>query len=95
MQSRRTRPSSIQPTSYSDSDSEGQSQLLAVYQAMPQLVDHLNAMKAHAARREAENKILTSSTVDSQSAQSTQLQLLTSGGLKAAASAIQCHLLTY
>jgi hypothetical protein len=51
---------------------------------MPQLVDHLKAMNAHAARREAADEVLASSIakisqrVDTQS---TQLQLLTSGGL--------------
>jgi hypothetical protein len=72
-------------------DSESQSQWQVLHQAMPQLVDHLKAMNAHAAEREAENRALAgsiaemrqlvSSVVDTQAAQSTQLQMLTSGGL--------------
>ena len=57
------------------------SRLSLLYQAMPLLVDHLKAAEARNEQRASEAKALLDRVAESQQAQATQLQLLTSGSL--------------
>jgi len=65
----------------SQQEEESPSQLSILYRAMPFLAEHLKAAEAQNEQRARKLEALLDSMAESQQAQSSQLQLLTSGGL--------------